>query len=119
MRSNIFSIIHRLLMECVDGLAADKFCYHITQYVGNVDTINRRYTQTTQIRWMAGYWLMQLSSLQLTAEEKFNAGNLLICSDINEFVTVFKATVLPLVQQHDNLPDVTMPVHSLEAHSHA
>lgn len=118
MQNNIFLTVHLLLMEEVDGPAAERFCQHVAESIGDLETINTRYDQSTQIRWMTGYWLMQLSRLNISPLERFNINNLLICSSINEFITVFKSTVLPVIMANGDIPDLTIPVYSLEAHRH-
>jgi hypothetical protein len=105
-------------MEEVDGPAADLFCQHIAGTVGDLESVNSRYSQATQIHWMASYWLMQLSVLNVSTYVRFNANNLLICSNINDFVVVFKTTILPLFQEYPNLPELSLPVQPLEVYSH-
>lgn len=112
MPDSIISRIHLLLMETVDGPAAERFGIHIAKVVGDINTVNQRYTESEQLTWLSAYWIQQISA-SCISDDQFGEYNLLACHTPDEFIQVFMAIIMPCLRQHPSLPDISLPVISL------
>ena len=111
MEENIVTKIHSLLMDTVDGPAADRFLQHVSSNIGIGDAsdINQYYTEADQLLWISTYFLQQLSVFR--GDHPIGEYNLLACRNCDDFIAVFRATVLPYFANSENaLPNINLPI---------
>ena len=108
MGNNLIGRIHLLLMEKVDGNAADQFSAHLGEWIGDVTAYSDSTSQADQIRWMAHYWCSQLNNETLDVHGVAN--NLFMCRDTDQFMNAFDAVIIPVLIANPHLPIATLPI---------
>lgn len=118
MNDNIFIAIHYILMQEIDSDASDVFAEHIGAVVGDINTLNDRYSYSAQLQWMAIYWIQQMA-IAIPGSGSSRVHNLLVCRTAEEFIQVFKAIVLPALQIYSNIPDARTVLLPISAYEHS
>ncbi len=113
MGCNLINRIYELLSEFIDGPLADEFLKHVISIVPDVDAVPNIYGDTTQTRWMIYYWISQLSTGNPNCFND-NHLNLMACRNANEFIAVFKAIIIPCLEQSDFHIRVNVPTMSMD-----
>ena len=116
MANHIINAIHLMLMQEVDGPAADRF----NQHISTARALERgRYSTLTlaqQLNWMAIYWIQQMATINHEVGYR-QENTLLLCETEAEFLRVFWATVLPYIHENDAIPNINLPITPLGVYS--
>ena len=116
MKSAIVETTHLILMHEVDSSAADKYIQHIGPAL---DAVNGDvwFSDVAVMRWCGTYWAQQIEAANVCSVSGTTT-SLISCLTLTEFVSVFRAIVVPFLQANPILPNTALPVHKLEAFIH-
>lgn len=109
---NVFLDVYELLLDSVDSSAAEAFLAHISESISDIGDIENTYTVDKQMRWLSLYWISQLKEYTITETYCYEF-NLIACNTPDEFMKVFNATVVPVLNGVHSLPDLSLPLPRL------